>query len=185
MFIVEKCSTTNMWEFHCGVCDMSCQSVSLLERHNICPKHTAKLQKLNRFPRLESYDFTLLQFSWPSQKISKESKCLKIICFYNIYIFKLHNFFSYLWNLHWASYSLFDIYSFEIFFLMFCTTDLPRLFKDNRFWCIVCGTYIHTFEGLQVHNKKKKYCQQLLDLGLPNEHGDLDYNMDYSKVTFI
>ena len=67
---------------------------------------------------------------------------------------------------------------------MFCTTDLPRLFKDNRFWCVMCGTYTHTFEGLQVHNKKKKYCQQLLDLGLPNEHGDLDYNMDYSKVTF-
>jgi hypothetical protein len=48
----------------------------------------------------------------------------------------------------------------------------------------VCGTYAHTFEGLQVHNKGKKHCQQLLDLSLPNEHGDLDHNMDYSKVTF-
>ena len=24
----------------------------------------------------------------------------------------------------------------------------------------------------------------MLDLGLPNEHGDLDHNMDYSNVTF-
>ena len=24
----------------------------------------------------------------------------------------------------------------------------------------------------------------MLNLGLPNEHGDLDYNKDYSKVTF-
>jgi hypothetical protein len=48
----------------------------------------------------------------------------------------------------------------------------------------VCGTYAHTFEGLQVHNKGKKHCQQLLDLSLPNEHGDLDHNMDYSKITF-
>jgi hypothetical protein len=45
-------------------------------------------------------------------------------------------------------------------------------------------TYTHIFEVLQVHNKGKKYCQQLLDLGLPNEHGDFDHNMDYFKVTF-
>ena len=68
--------------------------------------------------------------------------------------------------------------------MLFCTTDLSRCSKDSRLWCVVCGTYAHTFEGLQVHNKGKKHCQQLLDLGLPNEHGDLDHNMDYSKVTF-
>jgi hypothetical protein len=48
----------------------------------------------------------------------------------------------------------------------------------------MCDTYAHTFECLQVFDKEKKHCQQLLGLGLPNEHGDLDHNMDYSKVTF-
>ena len=48
----------------------------------------------------------------------------------------------------------------------------------------MCGTCAHTFQSLQVHNKGKKYSQQLLDLGLPNEHGDLDHNTDYFNVTF-
>jgi hypothetical protein len=68
--------------------------------------------------------------------------------------------------------------------VLFCTTDLPRCSKDIRFWCVVCGTYAHIFKGLQVHNKGKKHYQQLLDLGLPNEHSDLDYNMNYSNVIF-
>lgn len=76
-----------MWEFRCGVCDASCQSVSLLERHNGCPKHIARLKNLNMFPPLEPYEFTLLQLSRPSQEIFKEGKCLKIICFYIIYIY--------------------------------------------------------------------------------------------------
>jgi hypothetical protein len=82
-----KCSTPNMWEFHCGVCDVPCQSMSLLEKHNGCPKHIARLKKLNMFLPLEPYEFTLLQLSRPSQEISKEAKCLKIIFFYNIYIY--------------------------------------------------------------------------------------------------
>ena len=48
----------------------------------------------------------------------------------------------------------------------------------------MCGIYAHNFKGLQVHNKGKKHCQQLLDLGLPNEYGELDHNMNYSNVTF-
>ena len=68
--------------------------------------------------------------------------------------------------------------------MSFCTTDLPRCSKDTRLWYVVCGTYVHTFEGLQVHNNERKHCQQLFDLGLPNEHGDIDHNMDYSNVTF-
>jgi hypothetical protein len=48
----------------------------------------------------------------------------------------------------------------------------------------VCGTYAHTFEAFQVYNKRKKYYYQLLYLDLLNEHGDLDHNMDYSKITF-
>ena len=68
--------------------------------------------------------------------------------------------------------------------MLFCTTDLPRCFKDTRLWCVVCGTYAHIFGGLQIHNKGTKHYQQLLDLGLPNEYGDLDHNIDYSNVTF-
>ena len=68
--------------------------------------------------------------------------------------------------------------------MLFCITELPRCYKDTRFWCIVCGTYAHTFEGLQGHNKGKKHRQQLLNLGQPSEHGDLDHHVDYSNVTF-
>jgi hypothetical protein len=85
-----------MWEFRCGVCDVPCQSVSLLGKYNGCPKYIARLKKLNVFSPLESYDFISLQLSRPCQEISKESKCLKIICFYKknyIYIFELHNFY--------------------------------------------------------------------------------------------
>jgi hypothetical protein len=63
-----------MWEFRCGVCDVPCQSASLLERHNVCPKHIARLKKLNMFHPLEPYVFTLLQLSRPFQEISKEGK---------------------------------------------------------------------------------------------------------------
>ena len=91
LIVVILCSTPNMWESCCDVCEVSCQSVSLLERYNGCPKHIARLKKLNMFPPLEPYEFTLLQFSRPSQEITKEGKCLKIICLY-IYIFQLHNF---------------------------------------------------------------------------------------------
>ena len=58
---------------------MPCQSVSLLERYNGCLKHIARLKYLNIFPPLEPYEFTLLQLSQSSQKISKEGKCYKII----------------------------------------------------------------------------------------------------------
>ena len=70
-----------MWKFRCGVCDVPYQSV----------KHIARLNELNMFPALEPYEFILLQLPRPSQEISKEDKCLKIICFYK-YIFELHNF---------------------------------------------------------------------------------------------
>ena len=63
-------------------------------------------------------------------------------------------------------------------------TDLLRCSRDTRLWCVVYGIYAYTFEDFQAHNKRKKHCQQLLNLGLPNEHDDLDYNKDYSKVTF-
>jgi len=58
---------------------MPCQSVSLLERHNGCPKYIARQKKLNMFFPLEPYKFTLLQLSQPSQEISKQGKSLKII----------------------------------------------------------------------------------------------------------
>ena len=70
-----------MWEFYCGVCDVPCQSVSLLEKHNGCPKHIARLKKLNMFPLLEPYEFTLLELSRPTQEISKEGKYLNFIIF--------------------------------------------------------------------------------------------------------
>ena len=66
-----------MWEFRCGVYDVPCESVSLLERHNDCPKHIGMLKKLNMFSLLELYEFVLL--SRPIQEIFKEDKCLKII----------------------------------------------------------------------------------------------------------
>ena len=78
-----------MWEFRCGVCDVPCQSVSLLETHNNCPRHIARLTKLNMFLLLEPYEFTLLQFSRPTEKISKEGKYLNlIICiFYSFFLY--------------------------------------------------------------------------------------------------
>ena len=71
-----------MWEFRCGVCNVPCQSISLLEIHNKCPKHIARLKKLHMFPLLEPYEFILLQLSRPTQEISGEGKYLVIIYFY-------------------------------------------------------------------------------------------------------
>ena len=52
-----------MWEFRCGICDVPCQSVTLLEKYNDCPRHITRLKKLNMFPILEPHEFTLLQLS--------------------------------------------------------------------------------------------------------------------------
>lgn len=68
-----------MWEFRCGICDVPCQSVTLLEKHNDCPRHITRLKKLNMFPILEPHEFTLLQLSRPTQDISKEGKYLNLI----------------------------------------------------------------------------------------------------------
>ena len=72
---------------------------------------------------------------------------------------------------------------FVFFFILF----YRYLSKDNvQVVPVCCLFHLCTFfEGYKSTQWWEKYQQQLLDMGLPEEHCDLVHNVEYSKIPFF
>lgn len=55
---------------------------------------------------------------------------------------------------------------------------------DERKWCTVCLTYGHSLKELKDHNGGKKHKAQLVEKGLPEQHGDLAHSVEYMCMPF-
>lgn len=54
--------------------------------------------------------------------------------------------------------------------------------EDKRHWCKICCTASNDLINLHQHNGGKKHKNQLLELGLPLEHGEFDYCEKFVQV---
>ena len=172
-------SVPKMWEFCCGLCNVPCQSSEILERHNKSIKHEETLRSWDVFPLVDVYEFTVLRLSLPSEGILQRgtySALGHILCLGGEWFGLL-------------SYGSRCLYvSRLILSLCACrhraSLDLPSCTVDERKWCTVCLTYGHSLKELKDHNGGKKHKAQLVEKGLPEQHGDLAHSVEYMCMPF-